>query len=90
MIETVFEPWDEDDGTIHCTTCSGSGWVHGCCDDLCRASGDSAFDSCMNARICFTCEGNGYVEFVLDTRSDLHEILGKALENCAPKKENQP
>jgi hypothetical protein len=29
----------EDNGEIFCTTCNGTGTVHGCCDNLCRSRG---------------------------------------------------
>lgn len=50
---------DDDDmeGGVGCANCE-RGWVHGCCDDLCR--GRDAID-CHSAIACRTCNPDGDV-----------------------------
>ncbi len=52
----------EDDGEIFCTTCNGTGTIHGWCDDLCRSRGwDEHGADCENPRACFSCKGEGVI-----------------------------
>lgn len=56
------DDYEDDDGVMFCTTCNGTGFVHGCCDDLCRANGEPALVACHHPKACFTCGGEGAVE----------------------------
>lgn len=56
------DPWDEEyedmgDGTPGCCNCGYNGWVHGCCDDLCRGSNEAV--DCSNSRPCRNCNPKG-------------------------------
>ena len=54
---------DEFHGDIWCTTCNGTGTIHGCFDDLCRSRGwDEHGADCKKAKTCFFCGGSGYYE----------------------------
>jgi hypothetical protein len=63
-MEATFEDYDEqEDYPEMCTTCNGTGTVHGCCDDLCRSRGWDEFGAeCSRPRTCFTCGGEGHFE----------------------------
>lgn len=61
--EPEYDDFEYDDranvggpGSEGCYNCSG-GWLHGCCDDLCRGSSE-AFD-CDNSRPCPVCNVDG-------------------------------
>lgn len=51
-----FEPDTGGPGPEGCYNCNG-GWLHGCCDDLCRGCNE-AFD-CDAARPCPICNRDG-------------------------------
>lgn len=58
----VIDEDDFDDNNLTCMRCSGEGYVHGCWDDLCRASDAMC---CPNAKFCSDCGGNGWIEVSL-------------------------
>lgn len=54
-----FDDLDEDDCDhvgLGCSNCD-SGWVHGCCDDLCR--GSRGGPDCQSALACRACNPEG-------------------------------
>lgn len=64
MSEIVFDCDDDfyDEDEMMCTTCNGTGTIHGCCDDLCRSQGWDEFGAaCSHPRACFSCNGAGYI-----------------------------
>lgn len=55
------DDWDDDPniggpGLMGCYNCD-DGWLHGCCDDLCRGSVEA--EDCDNARPCPNCNRDG-------------------------------
>ncbi len=56
MIDPDDNDFYEDEDGIGCSNCDG-GWVHACCDDLCRGSADAA--DCLSARARQTCNPHG-------------------------------
>jgi len=56
--------YDEEDFPSYagCYNCGGGGWLHGCCEDMCRGSYDG--EECSDARLCPICLGEGEIDRV--------------------------
>lgn len=54
--QPLSDGWDESDHG-GCYNCNGSGWRHGCLDDLCRGSTEG--EDCPDAFHCHVCNPQG-------------------------------
>jgi hypothetical protein len=54
--EPIFDDSDDLYGST-CFNCNGDGWLHGCCDDMCRVCNEA--EDCDSPRKCMNCNPQG-------------------------------